>query len=608
MTTNPILGSSQTQPTKNPFVVESPEKLTPQQIIDLFVSKHTHVESVRQRKHTLIWGTRGSGKSMMLRYLEPRCQALVAGDVAKMFDSDSPSLAIYCPCKEGQFNKTELQLLDPNSAMILSEHLLNLAIADRVAHCCRTQFPSDFFRACGPSTFARSVSMLFDGASIRSSLREASGKVSLDESPFAWLEAVFASENIKISKFLRLNSIHGQQGTYEGATSGYHDFLLPLMKAVQQLFDKPEMSLYLLIDDADKLTRSQQSIINTWIANRDQQAICVKVSAQRDEYRTFHTVSGSLIEQPHDYSEIDVDELYTNSKSDYFDKVMLIADRRLKLAKLPATSILEFLPVDAAELELLNKIKKETELEWSAEGNPGDRSDYVDRYATARLFQHLSRSKRRKSYAGFQNLVHLSSGVVRNFLDPCYLMFDKCVEKGQGINDITFIPPPIQNDVIFRYSEDLLLMKFEDIRKDLPPEHWGKLKGLRTLIESLGRLFYQRLHDRSSREARLFSFSVGGNIPEDIEEILRLGVRYRYLQHRTYSSKDGGGRENWYILSRRLCPVFKLDPTGFEGRVTLKPDDLGLACQDPLKFLRRRLKAAEESEHPTLFSRDEDES
>jgi hypothetical protein len=591
----------------NPFVVESPEKLASQQIVDLFVSQYTQIDSVRQRKHTLIWGTRGSGKSMMLRYLEPRCQSIVAGDAGKFLEGETPSLAIYCPCKEGQFNKTELLLLDANSSQILSEHLLNLSIGDRIANCCRTQFPPDFFTKAARDEFAKTVPGLFDRTSIRASLREASERVSKSEAPFQWLEELFASEIGKISKFLRSNSLHGLPGAYDGATSGYHDFLLPLVRAVQRLFGRPKLSLYLLIDDADKLPRNQQSIINTWIANRDQQVLCIKVCAQRDEYRTFHTTSGSLIEQPHDYSEIDVDELYTNSKSDYFDKVKLIAERRLGLAALPTQSITEFLPADPGEQELLEQMKVITAKEWEEVGQPGTKSDFVDRYATARLFQHLSRTKKRKSYAGFHNLVHLSSGVVRDFLDPCYLMFDDCLRKGQRPDQVAAIPPNIQNDIIFRYSEDLLLMKFEDIRKDLPPEQWGKLKGLRTLIESLGRMFYQRLHDPQSREARLFSFTVRGAVPEQIEEILRLGVRYRYFQHRTYSSKEGGGRENWYILSRRLCPVFKLDPTGFEGRISLTVEDLILACEDPQRFLRRRLRSSQDADQPNLFSVEEED-
>src|SRR4051812_9594253 len=89
----------------NPFVVESPEKLSPEQIVNLFVKEFTRLETVKQRRHTLIWGSRGSGKSMMLRYLEPQCQAIAENSYDAVFNRDDPFLAVYCPCKEGYFNK-----------------------------------------------------------------------------------------------------------------------------------------------------------------------------------------------------------------------------------------------------------------------------------------------------------------------------------------------------------------------------------------------------------------------------------------------------------------------------------------------------------------------
>jgi hypothetical protein len=225
----------------------------------------------------------------------------------------------------------------------------------------------------------------------------------------------------------------------------------------------------------------------------------------------------------------------------------------------------------------------------------------VTRYATARLFQELKRKKQRKSYAGFSNLVHLSSGVVRDFLEPCYLMVDACVKKGSEIASLTCVPPSTQDAVCYRYSEDFLDVKLQDIRKDLPPENWSQLDALRTLILSLGQLFYDRLHDPSAREARVFSFTLRGPSTQELDEILELGVRYRYFQRRTYSTKEGGGRQPWYILNRRLCPVFKLDPTGFEGRIQLSAEHLQLACQDAGRFVRTRLGAGDDSGQKRLF-------
>jgi hypothetical protein len=573
----------------NPFRIESPEKLAPQDLVSLFVEQYTQVGVVKQRKHTFIWGSRGSGKSMLFRYLEPQCQALVHGSIETLLGAPESFIAIYCPCKEGQFNKTELELLSPSAAQTLTEHMLNLQISDLLFNCFRTQFPAEFFRTEQKIRLAKYAVSLFDKASIATSITHANSVADCSTDPFEWVQAIFQHENRVISNFLRAYAFRKGEASYGGATSGYHDYLLPLMRAVQQ-FLSAAIPIYVLLDDADRLAKQQQSILNTWIANRDHSLVCFKISTQRDGYKTLLTRDGGLIEQPHDYSEVDVDELYTRSKSDYYEKVKLISERRLNLSTVPTKDIIRFLPSDPREDELLEQFKSGAAEEWKRVGEPGRQRDFVYRYANARLFQHLRETKQRKSYAGFNNMVHLSSGIVRDFLEPCYLMFDQALNRVQPGDLIESISPAIQNEVLYKYSEEFLVSKFEDFRKDLPPERWSTLDSLRVLLDSLGKLFYERLHDPEAREARLFSFTVRGQLPSDLADTLRLGVRYRYFQLRTYSSKEGGGRESWYILNRRLCPVFKLDPTGFEGRISLTSDLLRLACQDPAAFVKLRLR------------------
>ncbi|WP_428305424.1 hypothetical protein [Lacipirellula sp.] len=592
----------------NPFVVETPEKLSPQEIVALFIEKHTPIETLKQRKHTFIWGSRGSGKSMMARYLEPRCQHLLVGGLEAFFQSANPYLAIYCPCKEGHLNRSELQLLDRSSALTISEHAINLLVADRSVACLRSQFPPGFFEANRLVNFARRVVGLFDRASIAASLEIADATIKVDDGPLEWLQAILDAENRSIARYLQSLALHRVPAAYTGATSGYHDFLLPFFRLVKSLPKLESASSYILLDDADRLTTDQQSVVNEWMANRDHAVVCLKVSSRRDHYRTMTTRSGSTLEQPHDYSEIDVDELYTRSKSEFWEKVRLISDKRLELAKLSTRDIREFLPADAGETALLERMREEAATEWEEVGQPGRKNDFVHRYAVPRLFQHLRTTKKRKSYAGFDTLVDLSSGVVRDFLEPCYLMFDAVVSTGISPVDITSIPPKIQDDVIYRYSEEFLLGKFESLRQELPPEKWGTLDRLRTLVESLGRLFFKRLHDPDAREPRVFSFTVRGVLSPEAREVLALGEQQRYFQHRTYSSKEGGGRDDWYILNRRLCPVYKLDPSGFEGRVQLAAEMVDLACQDTDRFVRTRLKVHEKDQTALLPFEDENES
>jgi len=592
----------------NPFVVESPEKLLPQAIVDLFVEKHTKLEVIRQRKHTFIWGSRGSGKSMMLRYLEPRCQAIVHKSMAEFFNSSEAFLAIYCPCKEGRFNKSEFLLLDSVASSVLTEHLINLSIADRLLSCLKGQFPADFLDKAECIDFARAVHRLFDPTSIASSVEEATAVTPVESDPLGWLQLLFTAEQRKVNSYLRRIALTASDVTYEGTTSGYHDFLLPFLGRVQRMSRLSSVPVYVMLDDADRLRETQQRIINTWVANRDQSVLCLKISAQPAGYQTFLTRDGGRIEEAHDYSQIDADELYTQSKSDYAQKVRLIAERRLTLSPLQTKRIDEFLPADPGEAALFESIKQQTRKEWTEVGRPGRQHDYVYRYATARLFRHLRDTKKRKSYAGFENMVHLSSGIVRDFLEPCYLMFDACASKVSDRCSIKSIPPDTQNEILFTYSEQFLFLRPEEIRKDLPPEKVTQLEQLITLLESLGRLFYERLTDLEAREARLFSFTIRGPIPPDVQGVLDMGGRYRYFQFGSYGTKQGGGREKWFILNRRLCPVFKLDPTGFEGRFSVTPDLIRLACQDPERFVRLRLRRTEteQAEQLPLFTLEEE--
>jgi hypothetical protein len=549
---------------------------------------------------------------MMLRYLEPQCQAIACGGFETFFSSKAEYFfAVFMPCKEGQFNKTELELLGNNASLIITEHMLNLSIAGRIIDCLKKQIPSELIQEDELVDLAENAVRLFDKAAIASSLNKTNEKYNSKNAPLDWLQELFLNESRKVSAFLRGIVLQAGIVTYEGATTGYHDFLLPFIRYFQKLSFLQSSPIYLMIDDADRLSKAQQSILNSWIANRDHDIACIKIGARREGYKTFMTKDGGVIEQPHDYSEIDVEELYTQSKSDYSQKIKLIADRRLALAESTVTDIEKFLPADLNEQNLLERLKCETADEWSRVGKPGRQSDYVTRYASARLFQYLKKTKNKKSYAGFQNMVHLSSGIIRDFLEPCYLMFDESLSKNQNPLERGVIESSIQDDVLFRYSEYLLLTKFDDIRKELPPENWSHLEKLRRLVESLGRLFYERLHDEEAREARLFSFTIRGqSVPEDIEAVLQLGLTHRFFQLRTYSSKEGGGREYWYILNRRLCPVYKLDPTGFEGRISLTPAYLQLALENPEKFVRMRLKQHSKKNagfiQSKLFSLEED--
>ncbi|WP_420181838.1 hypothetical protein ACNO8S_09600 [Haloarcula sp. KBTZ06] len=591
---------------ENPFAVHSPDALKDvpaEQIVDLFIKEHTQLDNVKEQKHTFIWGPRGSGKSFMLRYLEPQCRFVEYNSPDDFFDSDQPFLGIYTPCKKGEIDKTELDLLNDRASQVISEHLLNLTVAEETLSTLSGQFPSGYFNHDKKVSFSRKILDLFDSGSITASREYASDRYEQNKDPFKWLEELFISEKRQISHYLQELAL-SSDAKYTGATSGYHDFLLPLMSNVQQLLGRSDVPVYIFIDDAFHLFEEQQEVINTWIANRDQSTLCVKISSTRDRYETFETTGRGRIEETHDYNKIDFEELYTGEDKQYSKKVRDIVEKRLEVSGVPTTDIEEFLPYREFEQERLEEIKSELEDEWLEEGKPGRQSDYTSRYAKARLFQELAAGKTEKFYSGFDEIVHISSGVVRNFLEPCQLMFNEVKREGDNVDDITHIPPRIQHKVLKQNSEDFLKEAPEKIAKTLPEEDIGYIEDLKTLVRSLGELFYHRLHDPDSREPRVFSFTIRGDIPSDsdLDRVLELGERIRYFKVKTYSTKEGGGRSDWYILNRRLAPMFKLDPTGFEGRITLTPELLEIGCNDSSEFVRRRLDIDEKQESLNTFT------
>ena len=58
----------------NPFSIKTPQTLTPESIASLFVDVFSDFPRILSQEHTFIQGARGTGKSMMLRYLEPLVQ------------------------------------------------------------------------------------------------------------------------------------------------------------------------------------------------------------------------------------------------------------------------------------------------------------------------------------------------------------------------------------------------------------------------------------------------------------------------------------------------------------------------------------------------------
>jgi hypothetical protein len=353
-----------------------------------------------------------------------------------------------------------------------------------------------------------------------------------------------------------------------------------------------------MVDDADKLSVVQAKIINTWVWKRVLKEVSIKLSTQF-LYPTYFTVSDDRIETPHDFQSVNISDIYTSEYADHYrSRVRQIVERRLKAAGINRTAY-QFFPEDIRQREAIEALKRSIAAEWKTSGRGFRPRDDANRYAVSEYMKKISGSSKggsKFSYSGFEQLVNISSGVVRYFLDPADKMFARQMTRKRGREaageelkqHLLEIAPHIQNDQIRKMSKDwyvdeLLKRTRDKGRRDtaIVALRYQKLKNL---IDSVGSLFHVLLlSDRAER--RVFSLAIDGVLGAEDQAVLDIGVSDGFFHRSTIGRKDPFGRADLYILTRRLAPYFNLDPTGFAGYFYIRPEYVSLAMSHPRKFL-----------------------
>ncbi|HDL85938.1 MAG TPA: hypothetical protein ENH11_06400 [Candidatus Acetothermia bacterium] len=118
-------------------------------------------------------------------------------------------------------------------------------------------------------------------------------------------------------------------------------------------------------------------------------------------------------------------------------------------------------------------------------------NDYVYKTARAMYFRGRSPQSNRPPYAGFDTLVHLSTGVIRYLLEPCYRMYEREIseESRRSTGTIDHISSAIQTSVILEMSR----------------KWWDKLRnGLDDTIKGCSREQAEQLYNLFNQLAVLF--------------------------------------------------------------------------------------------------------
>ena len=549
--------------TENPFSFSAATDLTPQDILHYYISEHNYSRFIQSKRNVFLLGERGTGKTMTFLYHTLRVQQLKArneGVVPKL-----KWVGVYVPCNTPLMLRTEHELLDHHRAFALSEHFLALSILDGLV-----------------TTLEESAKTM--GHVPHERLRRETEAVLAVVLPPA--ETFFARMRLFAAAELRRTQVainRPGEDFYSNAYS-FATLVLPVLAAVKEIPALTDAHFLLLLDDADYLNRHQIAALNSWIAYRDHSQFSFKVATSKVLRPSRLTASGGTIEEGHDFTTIDMESPLHNERSDFGRLARMIVKRRLDHIDCRATPE-EFFPVSpqvAKQLEVCKKRAEELARKKYPSGTRKQITDYVYKYHRALFFKRRPKANR-PVYSGFDMITYLSTGVVRNLLEPCYMMFDMALSRAPNQDTKAFdhIDPAIQNEAILKVSERPWMKLKEGLHNHIANCTKVQSDQIAGIFEALARLFRKRLGTECS-EPRATSFTIsGGELAErrEIEGLLVIARRALLVYVRLGPAKDAGSREVYYVPARMLWPSRGLDPLGQHARVSLKARDLLAAAQ-----------------------------
>lgn len=554
--------------TVNPFQFGAANDLSPEEILDYYIEDFNFSRFIQSKRNVFIVGERGSGKTMTLLYhalAAQRRKAELAG-----VPHDLERVGVYVPCNTPLIHRPEHELLTEFKAAVLSEHFLVLAVAHHLA----LTLDENAEIVGGPGT-----------AALGDELGDALGRTLPDGPTLFRRVLAFTAREIRETQNL-IN--RADSDTFYSQSLSFPTLLMPLFDVFGRVSALRSSHFLLMIDDAHDLNEHQVRALNSWIAYRDHSLFSFKVATAKVNPPSRITASGGSILEGHDFTVVDMEKPFQNDLSDFGRLAARIVSRRLKRIGCEEAPDV-FFPVHPTVERDLERAKEAARKEALGKYGPSEKkkiSDYVYKYHRAIYFRSRDPKANLPLYSGFKMIVYLSTGVVRNLLEPCFWMYDKAVsvggQEGAGSGPVSAVGPSIQNEILMSLSGKMWEQLEDGLDKIVAGCTRDDARRLERFFEELAQLFRGRLLSGGS-EPRAISFSVsgmgGGPEAEELKRLLFIARKATFLYSRSGAAKDSGSRERYYVPNRMLWPVRGLDPQGQHARVSLPASRLMAAAR-----------------------------
>jgi hypothetical protein len=569
---------------RNPFEYEAANNLPSDKIATYFIDDFNYSRFINSTRNVVMVGDRGCGKTMALIFNSLEVQLHLQPGVVP------ERIGVYVPCKTVLMQKKEQELYsDTQYASILSEHFLTMSVLFHLVNDL-AKIPN-VLEGCDLATLKAELGFslgftLPDGLGVFDGLRQVINKESRD------VQAVLNDP--------------GRENPFP-ATRSFGTSVLPLLDMLRRAPKLRNVHFMLMLDDVHDLNDEQLRTINSWMAYRDHSLFSIKIASARLDRLHFKTTTGGTILEGHDFVQIDLEQPYHNEESNFGKLAHKLIAKRLEESQI-ASSPETFFPVNETfekELEQCRGIVRDRARQLYPDGPEKTVNDYVYRFARAEWFRQRPNHANLPAYSGFQTLVYLSTGVIRNLLEPCYWMFDDAVSQSGG-TPVTAIDTKLQRERIIDRSKRIW-ERLENLDRFVEGCSRADAKKIHFLFDQLAILFRKRLEQHES-EPRAISFTISSMTvayEQELLPLLNIARSAQLLYVRSGPAKERGKRETYYVPNRMLWPVRGLDPHGQHARVSIKAEHLIAASKGQAIPFDSKEAGGAQGTQKELFQNDE---
>lgn len=554
---------------KNPFVFDRPNTIEVEEFIKYYIKDNTYTRFLESTRNIVLIGVRGSGKTSTLRYY-----SLPVSFHNPSIKDKFKLVGVHIPCKQPLLGKREYLLYnDLNKQNIVVEHFLCINILSEI---CNT-----FLELNGEIAIPNEVK-----DDILANLRY------IFDSEFKNGLSLFDSLKLFINKEANSSQRKLNNENFDSFIDyafTFNNTIIPLLEQLKKIQELSCSHFSLFFDDIQDLGDIHQRIINSWISFRDNKLFSFKIATAATK-PMYITATGGLILEGHDFVRIDLTKGLFNKNSEFSQFAKDVIQKRLDIASIDST-VDKFLPVsDTFKADLEKGRKKARILAKQKYPNPiGTQiNDYVAKYSRAISFRERNAKANIPNYSGFETLVDISTGVIRNLLNPLYFMYEKEISQNNKFEKILYIHPNAQKDII-RIKSDEFWEKIRNIDSELNNCSIDLAKQINNFYNQLVDYLKKRLKDENISEPRALNFIISEIEPEmedKINEIIDASLKSTLLYERSISHKATGKKLPLYIPNRLMLPTHGLDPHGQYSHFPIKGRDFLAAAihNKPIPF------------------------